>query len=129
MVRLIMNGNTAYTAENIVSMYVDFNERNYLVTRFYIKELGWVSANSFEFTDTLKDLSLITKDAYEGYKSYEDFDDKERKLLTECILSKLIGYIYEYSDLRLHLNERLKFAILGGYILFRNELKQMEKYK
>jgi len=127
MVRLIMNGNTAYTAENIVSMYVDFNERNYLVTRFYIKELGWVSANSFEFTDTLKDLSLITKDVYEGYKSYEDFDDKERRLLTECILSKLIGYIYEYSDLRLHLNERLKFDILGGYTLFRNELKQIGK--
>lgn len=124
MVKVIMNGNTAYTAENLVSININFTHNNYIVTSLYIKEIGWVSAESFEFTDTLKDLSLITKDMYEGYKSYSDFDDDERKLLTECILSKLIGYIYEYSDIRLHLNEKVKFAILCGYKRFMDELKQ-----
>lgn len=29
-----------------------------------------------------------------------------------------------YNDIRLHFDERLKFVILCGYTLFRDELKQ-----
>lgn len=124
MVKVIMNGSNAYTAENLVSMYVDFTNKNYIVTKLYIKELGWVSAESFEFTDTLKDLPHITTNVYEGYNSYDDFDEEERKLLTECILSKLIGHIYDYSDIRFFLNEKVKFAILCGYKRFMDELNE-----
>lgn len=127
MVKVIMNGNTAYSAENLISMYVDFTDKNYIVTKFYIKELGWVSAESFEFTYTLKDLPHITKNMYEGYNSYSDFDEDERKLLTECILSKLISHIYDYDNIKFYLNEKVKFAILCGYTRFRDELKQNGK--